>query len=440
MSDRLLIAAAVASAVLVAAAASPGYRRLVAGGAAAEGEGSGEQLAGAVAVTVRRETREFTVPAIGYLDAVKASPVAVPRVPTGALKVRDLAPEGSIVEPGQVVIVFDDTQLNIELDNHKASFRSAERRVDRTAVQAAIESGSIEVMREVAELTRDHATTFKLEDDTIFSKLEILDTEVQQETAEETILFADASLLLRGQFYDIEKRILGVEKGEVKGRIDRVHSSLGNLVLKAPIGGLIIYRKNWRGASVGVGDTLWPGNVVMSIVDPTSTVLTAYVLEKDAAGVQAGAAATVRVDARPDRLFKGTVTSVAEVAGPIERGSPVKYCEVKVSIEDGDPALLKPGMKGEAAIVIGRADDSIVVPRSAVRGRNEEHFVMVETAAAVERRPVSLGPGDLVTVSVLEGLGEGDRIFVGGAASERAPAGPNGAPESRAASRPPSGT
>ena len=46
-----------------------------------------------------------------------ASPVAVPRVPTGALKVRELVPEGSIVEPGQIVIVFDDTRLNIELDS-----------------------------------------------------------------------------------------------------------------------------------------------------------------------------------------------------------------------------------------------------------------------------------------------------------------------------------
>ena len=63
---------------------------------------------------------------------------------------------------------------------------------------------------EVAELTRDHATTFKLADETIFSKLEILEEEVRKTEAEETILFADASLLLRGEYYDIEERILNV--------------------------------------------------------------------------------------------------------------------------------------------------------------------------------------------------------------------------------------
>ena len=70
-------------------------------------------------------TIDLWVPAQGYLEALDASPVAVPRVPTGALKVKELVPEGSIVEAGEIVVVFDDTQLSIELDNHRATFRSA---------------------------------------------------------------------------------------------------------------------------------------------------------------------------------------------------------------------------------------------------------------------------------------------------------------------------
>jgi len=429
--SRLPRAAGLMGPVGVAAAAlliPSACRGLLAGSEAAQVSG------GAVAVAAKRGAREFLVPATGYLDAVKASPIAVPRVPTGGMKVKELVPEGSIIQAGDIVLVFDDTQLNIELDNHEASFRSADRRIDRTAVQAAIETGSIGVMREVAELTRDHAATFKLTDESIFSKLEILDTEVKKDTAEETILFADASLLLRGQYYDIEKRILGVEKGEVQGRIGRVETSLASLVLKAPIGGLVIYKKNWRGASVGIGDTLWPGNVVMSIVDPSSTVLTAYVLEKDAAGVEAAAPATVKIDARPDRLFKGRVKSVAEIAAPIERGSPVKYCEVKVEIEDGDPMLLKPGMKGEARIVTGKVDDAVLVPRSAVRGKGEDHFVLVEGAGGSEKRAVKLGAGDLARVSVIEGLSGGEKVLVGGAEEGESPGQKPASPEAAASS------
>ncbi len=409
---------------LAAAAAAVG---LVAAGCGASVWPGGSGADG-VAVAVERASMQFTVPAAGYLEAMKASPIAVPRVPTGALKVKQLVPEGSIVAPGDVVVVFDDTQLNIELDNHKATFRSADRRIERTNVQSTIESGSIEVMKEVAELERDYSQNYQITDTEIFSRLEILEEQVRRREAGETILFADASLLLRGQYYDIEERILNVEKGEVQGKIGRVETSLGSLILKAPIGGLVVYKKNWRGATVGVGDSLWPGNVILAIVDPASVALTAYVLEKDAAGVQKGAEAQVVVDARPEHAFKGSVLSIAEVSRPIERNSPVKYSEVKVAIADGDPALLKPGMKAEAHVAIGRVDDGVVVPRTALRGDAQQPFVLVENGGEPERRTVKLGPGDHVLVSVVEGLSGGERVLLGGEdqaeAPERREAGP----------------
>ncbi len=376
--------------------------------------GTADPASGSVSVPVVRADMAFTVPAEGYLEATKASPIAVPRVPTGALKVKSVVDEGAIVREGDVVVVFDETQLNIDLDNHMASFRSTNRRIDRNTVQSDIESGSIGVMKQVALLERDNAEEFKIQDEMIYSRLEILEQSVRKEEAEETILFADMSLFLRGEYYDIEERILGVEKDQVEGNIDRVKTSLGNLVLKAPIGGLIIYKKNWRGSSVQVGDTLWPGNVIMSIVDPASTMLNGFVLEKDAAGVAQGSRATVRVDARPDLVFEGTVQSIAEISRPIERDSPVKYTEVQIAIQNGDPELLKPGMKGEARIEVGRAESAVVIPRSALKGDGADHFVLVERPDGPEKRAVKPGVGDHVRISILEGLEEGERVMLGG--------------------------
>jgi multidrug efflux pump subunit AcrA (membrane-fusion protein) len=366
-----------------------------------------------ITVSAVRSPLTIVVPAEGELEATQASPIAVPRVPTGALKVKQLVDEGTIVEEGQIVVVFDDTELNIELDNHRASFRSTNRQIDRTQLQSVIETGSIGVMKEVAELERDNIEAFEIVDETIYSRQEILEDEVRLDTAEETILFADASLLLRGEYYDIEERILGVEKGQVSGKIERVETSLGQLVLKAPIGGLIVYKKNWRGGSVGVGDSLWPGNVIMSIVDPKSVALKAFVLERDAAGLVEGAEASVSVDARPAHDFRGQVKSVAEISRPIQRGSPVKYCEVSVEILDGDVELLMPGMKGEARIVTGRLEEAVIIPRSALRGEADAPYVFVRTASGAERRAVKLGPGDLVRVSIEDGLSGGERVVIG---------------------------
>jgi len=371
-----------------------------------------------VTVAAQRRGMVIDIPARGELEALSASPIAVPRVPTGALKVKQVVAEGSIVEAGDIVLVFDNTALSV----HQATFRSTNRQIDGNRLEATIEADTIDVMRRVAELERDNIEAFEVIDKSIYSRREILEDEVRLDTAEETILFADASLLLRGEYYDIEERILGVEKDQVEGKIGRVESSLGQLVLKAPIGGLIVYKKNWRGSAVGVGDTLWPGNVVMSIVDPESTALKAFVLERDAAGLTVDSEATVTVDARPEHTFRGRVSKVAEISRPIERGSPVKYTEVQIELADVDPKLLKPGMKGEARIVTATLEDVVVVPRSAVRGEADAPFVLVQTADGKERREVKLGPGDLIRVSIEEGLDGTERLILGGNTDDDGPA------------------
>lgn len=370
-------------------------------------------------IQVVRSDLEIAVPAEGYLEALSASAVAVPNVPTGSLKVKQVVAEGSIVEKGQVVLVFDDSQLNIELSNHKASFRSADRRIDRTQLQSSIEAETIAVMKQVAELERDNADIFEIVDESIYSKLDILEQSVRKEEAEETVLYADAALLLRGEYYNIEERILGVEKGQVEGKMSRVETSLANLVLKAPIGGMVVYKKNWRGNTVNVGDTLRPGNVVMSCVDPTSTALKSYVLERDATGITEGTAATIRVDADPARVFNATVKTVAEMSSPIERGSPVKYFEVLLELTDGDPQLLKPGLKGTARIVTGQLENAVVMPRSALRGEPDAHFVLLADGRNV---PVQIGPGDAVRVSITAGLEGGERLLIGTPPADAVPA------------------
>jgi multidrug efflux pump subunit AcrA (membrane-fusion protein) len=373
-----------------------------------------------VSVPVMRQDFEAIVAALGQLESDKASPIAVPRVPTGALTVKELAPEGGIVAKGDEVVVFDETKLEIELENNMASFKSTARRIDRTQIQAAIEAGSIEVMREVARLDAGHARDFEIEDETIYSKLDLLEQEIRLDEAEETILFADASLVLRGEYYDIDERILDVERRSTETKLGRVQSSLAKLVLKAPIGGMVVYKKNWRGGMASVGDSLWPGNVVMSIVDPTSVIMRVHVLESEAAGIAVGAPATIRVDARSEHVFNGEVLSVAKLSRPIERGSPVKYFETTISIVDADPKLLKPGLKGEVRITAQEVEGALVIPRSALRGSEGEYHVLVETASGPERRSVELDARDRVRVVVTSGLEEGERVLLGDVAEREA--------------------
>lgn len=372
------------------------------------------------AVPVRRGTMQAKVRARGELEAVKAYPVAVPQVPTGALKVARLVPEGSTVAAGDVLVEFDASQLEIELDNNMATFRGTDRRIDRNRIQSGIEAGSIGVYKSVAELELEVSESVKIDDESIYSRREILDATLDKDFAGQKIVFADLSLLLRGKYYSIDEGILQVQRKQVSDRIDRVKTSLATLVLKSPGPGMVVYRKNWRGSTVSVGSSVWPGNVLMQLVDPSATALKVYVPEKYANGLEAGQLATVRVDAFAGRAYPGKISSVSKLSRPISQRSPVKYFEAQISLDEPDPERLRPGMEGEAEILVGKSQDSaLIVPRAAVRGEGEQSFVLVAASAGrTERREVKLGLGDLVRVTVVTGLAEGDRVLIGEAGGD----------------------
>ena len=73
------------------------------------GGGGSSAASQSASVPVLRETFSVSVKARGELEADQASPIAVPKVPTGALKVKELAPEGSMVAEGDIIVVFDDS-------------------------------------------------------------------------------------------------------------------------------------------------------------------------------------------------------------------------------------------------------------------------------------------------------------------------------------------
>jgi multidrug efflux pump subunit AcrA (membrane-fusion protein) len=121
------------------------------------------------------------------------------------------------------------------------------------------------------------------------------------------------------------------------------------LVVEAPIPSLVVARP------VHVGEVAAPGAPLMTLANLDSVTLTIYVPEAELGMVQIGAAASVTVDAYPDRVFAGTVTYIANeaeftpknVQTRDERASMV--FAVRIQVPNPDHAL-KPGMPADALI------------------------------------------------------------------------------------------
>jgi multidrug efflux pump subunit AcrA (membrane-fusion protein) len=130
-----------------------------------------------------------------------------------------------------------------------------------------------------------------------------------------------------------------------------------------------------------------------------------------------GMPATVRVDAFPERVFRGHVRTVATVASATDwMASDVKVYSTIVSIDDESVPGMKPGMSAEVTIHVNKTLENVLaIPVQAVIGGAESgatRKVFVMTAEGPQERDVKLGLSNEKMAEVKSGLEAGDQVVV----------------------------
>jgi multidrug resistance efflux pump len=261
----------------------------------------------------------------------------------------------------------------------------------------------------MAERQVKAAREFDLVDEQIFSRHEIIKSQIDVE-------LAGARMEYARRVKDIERSastgkldVLSVHKRQAQMLVDRAEGGLAKISLIAPASGVLLLRRDWRGKITGVGDTIWPGQPLAEVAADASMEAEVFVLEADGGALTEGQAATVVVESAPGRTFAGKLKRVAKLAKPRDPKVPVQYFAVTISLERTHPEVMKIGNRVRATIV-EEASEALAIPRQAVFTRDGVDFVYRATAGGFERAPVTLGPATPGRVVVTEGLDDGDAI------------------------------
>jgi HlyD family secretion protein len=153
-----------------------------------------------------------------------------------------------------------------------------------------------------------------------------------------------------------------------RAALDIRAQGLEEATVRAPVGGTVIEKPVAIGQVIASGTgTFGGGTTIIKMADLTKVRVRTLVNETDIGKVRQGLAATVTVDAFPDRPFQGIVEKI-EPQAVVEQS--VTMFPVLVSI-DNQAGLLMPGMNGEVSITIERKENVVAVPNDAVRSPNE---------------------------------------------------------------------
>jgi len=204
-------------------------------------------------------------------------------------------------------------------------------------------------------------------------------------------------------------------------RLTRLREQLEACTIRAPSAGLVVHAtslsRNNRGGTDGplqVGHQVRPNDLLIILPDTTQMMAEVRVHESLAGRVRRGQPATVRVDAAGAKTFRGRVESVgvlAETGG--WRDPNRREYTVRIAIDDpNEGGVLKPSMRAEAEIQLGRAEDALSVPIQAVFSDGPVRFVYVPRGNRYARVPVAVGRRSSTFAEITSGLREGATVLI----------------------------
>ena len=218
----------------------------------------------------------------------------------------------------------------------------------------------------------------------------------------------DQSLIRRDNIENDVQFDLDVQKAEInrlQAEINKAESDLEDTTITSPFDGVILSLPAFEGGKVN------PGEAVVEISHPNDFQLEGSIDEIDVLHITPGMNAFITIDAESSLNVSGVVEEIS-ITPSVQQG--VVAYSVTVGLESVPSVQLRDGLSAVAEIVIENSPNQIAIPLNAIRGPEDNPFVLIKTESAVENRAVRLGLSDDFWVSVVDGLDEGETILVQG--------------------------
>ena len=161
---------------------------------------------------------------------------------------------------------------------------------------------------------------------------------------------------------------------EYKSRISAQQVRIDQLVLRAPLDGMVLRRDG------GVGDVVGPTDVLFWVGPPLPMQVVAEVNEEEINRIAVGQKAYLRSEAFPGVALRASVSQITPKGDPTR-----KTFRVYLLLPNDTP--LRIGMSVEANIIFREKASAIVVPAEAVSG----NAVQIVNNGRIERVPVRVG-------------------------------------------------
>jgi multidrug resistance efflux pump len=369
-------------------------------------------------------------------------------IPGRDVEIRDLAPEGSRVKAGDVLVRLDTTDLEVELARVRQEHRQAQ--IDLQVAEGEWDEANAEVkavtegegaltveearstlqraQKKAERLRQEYEKLRPLLEKGFITREELARTEDALEEAEEELLLARrrtdvvvqlshpreqkrAALALAqkaSQLSHVRTRV-----AETELRLNLLANMIEGCTIRARGPGMVVYEENLNAnprRKLRIGDRVFATQGIVTIPEVNRMQVEATVSEAEVHRVRTGQRAEVRVEAFPDLTLTGVVTRVGTLAATsASRPFDDKRFDLIIAL-DPATAELRPEMSIRADVIVGTRSNVLMIPVTAVFNHQGMRVAYVVTATGTAMRPLELGESNDRMVEIAGGLQQGDRV------------------------------
>lgn len=347
----------------------------------------------------------------GVLQAVNSMVMVTPRISYryGQLKIASIVEDGSEVQKGDTVMVFDPSEVKKAIVDAEQKLEIAKAEYEKLK---ATQESEIEDLEADYEITRISQEISKINLDNAQHESEITKKEIQLqfETANISLQRAREQIENKKKIHkeELHQKILSMS--QLVKMLEEATGALESLFVVSPTKGIVIIKENWMtGQKFRAGEQPYSGYPIIDLPDLNKMMTEAKINEVDVSKVKPGLKVVITSDAYSDTTYTGEITQVANLAQPKERSSKIKVFPVRIMI-DGINEKLLPGLTVSCKIRVNELEDVLYIPIESIFEEMGQIFVYVKTGSGFKRQEIKTGEENSDYVVLLEGVDEGAEI------------------------------
>lgn len=364
-------------------------------------------------ITVQRVDFPLIISAAGTLEATRSVSISPPKVRNQrSFKLMRIVDEGTVVSEGDFLMEFDTSSIASRLRDETANFQSVQEERQKKRSDSDIQLKNLKLSLELAKSDLEKLEVKLSSQVDLISGIEIEQIRIQRDAAKIKVDFLEKKVKYQTESGQLDLQISRSNEGHYRRRMDDLMDAMDSYTVRAPVSGVVIYKRNWNNEASEIGSNIFAMLAVMEIPDLSSIRAKVQIDEIDSGKVKVGQDANITVDAVQGRSFGGKVTNIGSILKQATFDRPQKVNDMYVEIENADTKMLRPGMNLKAQIRVGEYKQAAVIPLSSIQERDGRSFVQVwrPETKAFDWREIQLRTNDGMTAVVESGLNAKEKI------------------------------